>query len=110
MAKHTDYEELAIRAFSSHSGKLSLCFRILAYGLLADQVHRCFFTLLPSLLVYAVLADLAQYAVASAIWNWHCFRINNNPKYAPYFWTNFPANAFFYTKVALLAVYLLGRV
>ncbi len=101
-------EERYLGAFSRHSAKLSLIFRMLAYGILGMELFKEH--AISPVLVYAVLADLAQYAVASAIWNWNCFRINNSPKHRAYWWTNFPANAFFYAKVVLLAVYLLGRV
>ncbi len=103
-----EHEDRYLGYFSQHSSKLSLIFRILAYGLLAlEAVH---FGFLNRILVYAVIADLCQYLFASITWGYACFRINNAPKYRAPWWTNFPTNTFFYLKVFLLVIYMLGRV
>lgn len=63
---------------------------------------------IPFTLLLAAALDICQYAYKSAIWQWHCFRINNNSKHRAYWWTNFPTSFFFYAKVALLVTYILG--
>lgn len=65
---------------------------------------------LPALLVLALVFDLCQYLYKSAIWGWHCFRINNFPKHRAYGWTNFPTNFFFFGKAVLLVIYLASSI
>ena len=65
-------------------------------------------TPVPHLLVFALIADLCQYLLASSLWMWHAFKINNNPKHEAYWWTNFPGNVCFYAKVLLVFAYLVS--